>query len=352
MIIVEKGIFFVAVLLYPYVVFSQSLTQEEIVRQYDEYLKTISTVSYDFSDSAEGGFSGKIKFDGKNQQFWSCINISKTSITETRVREDIALRIFYDNNEYVINSSLKPMAKNVAVTVHLHPLIFGYFSTKQGDFISITNILKSISFNVNQKKLGDRRFSYYLSGNHNNEKWEFWFETKNETCFLTKIKYSRPIEGLTHGNVQSREIILEYFDAKQSTPFFPCKYIEKTTSIEARIYHDGRAEPFISTFNNDYSIKNVSIIPDDFIDTLQLSLKIPNYTPVHMQDAPQIQYVWIDGKIEPLTDELALARIQGQRFIPGIDESRFWFIAIGIILMSLGLVRKLWKHITSYINKK
>jgi hypothetical protein len=64
-----------------------------------------------------------------------------------------------------------------------------------------------------------------------------------------------------------------------------------------------------------------------------------------MQDAPQIQYVWIDGNIEPLTDELALARIQGQRFIPGFNEPRFWFITIGIILMSLGLGGKLWKYI-------
>ncbi|MDR2705397.1 MAG: hypothetical protein LBC02_06435, partial [Planctomycetaceae bacterium] len=295
MIMVERGILLGVILLYPYVVFSQSLTQEDIVRQYDEYLKTISAVSYEFADSAEGGLSGKIKFDSKNQQFWSYMNLSKNSASETRISEDIALRVSCNGSEYIVLSSLKPVAKNVALTTSLHPLIFGYFSTQYGDFVSITSIMKSISFSVNQKKLGDRHFSYYLSGDHYKEKWELGFEVKSEKCFLTKIKYSRPVEGLAVGDVQSREIILEYLDTKQGTLFFPCKYIEKTTSMEARIYHDGQVEPFISTFNTDYSIYNVSIIPNDFIDSLQLSFNIPNYTPVSMQDAPQIQYVWIDG---------------------------------------------------------
>jgi hypothetical protein len=100
-------------------VFSQSLTLEDIVRQYDEYIKTISVVSYEFSDSVEGGLSGKIKYDGKNQQFWNYINVSKDDVTETRVHQDIVLQVFYDSNEYKINSSLKPMATNVAVTVNL-----------------------------------------------------------------------------------------------------------------------------------------------------------------------------------------------------------------------------------------
>ncbi|MDR0608665.1 MAG: hypothetical protein LBG58_00970 [Planctomycetaceae bacterium] len=340
----EEYVFFLAVLLCPCVVFSQSLAVEDIVRQYDEYVKTIPAVSYEFSDAAENGLSGKIKCDGK-KQLWSYVNVSKTGITETRICENITLQVFYDNNEYVVVSSLKPMAADVAITANLHPTIFGYFSTQQGKVIEITNILKSIPLNVASKKRSENHFSHHLSGSRDKENWEFWFETKKEKCFLTKIKYSRPVEGLMHGNVQSREIVLEYSDTKSSMLLFPCKYIEKTTSIEAKIYHDGRVEPFVSTFNNDYSIYNVSVIPDNFIDSLQLSSKIPNYNLVYMQDAPQIQYVWFDGKIELLTDALALARIQGQRFIPGINESRFWFMITGIILIFLALAGKLWKFI-------
>jgi hypothetical protein len=66
-------------------------------------------------------------------------------------------------------------------------------------------------------------------------------------------------------------------------------------------------------------------------------IKIPNGTPVSMNDAPQIEYVWMDGEIVPKTDEVALAIARGgHKFIPGPQEPRFWLIALGIIMMLLG----------------
>ncbi|MDR1492617.1 MAG: hypothetical protein LBT05_07840 [Planctomycetaceae bacterium] len=56
-----------------------------------------------------------------------------------------------------------------------------------------------------------------------------------------------------------------------------------------------------------------------------------------MQDAPQIQYVWMDGKIVVKTDEVVLAIARGGRkFIQGPDEPRFWMIALGIIMILVG----------------
>ncbi|GHT23448.1 hypothetical protein FACS189419_07400 [Planctomycetales bacterium] len=68
---------------------------------------------------------------------------------------------------------------------------------------------------------------------------------------------------------------------------------------------------------------------------------IPNGTPVAVQDAPQIEYVWMDGKIEPKTDEVMLKIAQGDhKFIPGADEPRFWIMALGAILIIVGFTFK------------
>jgi hypothetical protein len=75
---------------------------------------------------------------------------------------------------------------------------------------------------------------------------------------------------------------------------------------------------------------------------------IPNYTSVSMQDVLQIDYIWMDGKIVPLTDELAISRIRGHGFMPGVRESRFWMMIFGIILLVLAIIGQIWK----YLNRR
>lgn len=81
-------------------------------------------------------------------------------------------------------------------------------------------------------------------------------------------------------------------------------------------------------------------------------MPIPNYTEVSMQDAPQIEYVWLNGEIVPLTDEIALARIRGHGFIPGVREPRFWLITAGIILITLALGLKIKEFFYNNKQKK
>ncbi|GHT23441.1 hypothetical protein FACS189419_07380 [Planctomycetales bacterium] len=70
-------------------------------------------------------------------------------------------------------------------------------------------------------------------------------------------------------------------------------------------------------------------------------LNIPNGTRVRMEDAPQIAYIWLNGKIEPKTDEVMLKIAQGDhKFIPGADEPRFWIMALGAILIIVGFTFK------------
>ena len=76
---------------------------------------------------------------------------------------------------------------------------------------------------------------------------------------------------------------------------------------------------------------------------------IPNYTEVFTQDAIQIKHIWLDGRIVPLTDELALAlaRARGHGFIPGVREPRFWMMALGIVMILFALGRMAYKYFKS-----
>jgi hypothetical protein len=76
----------------------------------------------------------------------------------------------------------------------------------------------------------------------------------------------------------------------------------------------------------------------------RIKSKIPDYTEVFVQDAIQIQHVWLDGKVVPLTDELALARARGHGFMPGMREPRFWLMALGIIMMLIGSGMWIYKN--------
>ena len=81
---------------------------------------------------------------------------------------------------------------------------------------------------------------------------------------------------------------------------------------------------------------------------LTFDTPIPDYTQVQLFSQRQIAYVWVNGKIIPLTDELALARARGHGFIPGTREPRFWLMATGIGLILFALGRMTY----SYLKRK
>jgi hypothetical protein len=69
----------------------------------------------------------------------------------------------------------------------------------------------------------------------------------------------------------------------------------------------------------------------------RLTSPIANGTQVHIRDAPQIDYVWHDGKIVPKTDEVMLDIARGgHKFMPGPDNPRFWMMLLSIILILTG----------------
>ena len=94
----------------------------------------------------------------------------------------------------------------------------------------------------------------------------------------------------------------------------------------------------------EYSLSDICFNPlseEDF----RFSLMLPDWTAVYMMDAPQIQYIWLDGRAVVLTDELALDRARGHGFIPGPAEPRFWLVTIGILLILVGGGKLLYDHV-------
>ncbi|MDR1384104.1 MAG: hypothetical protein LBJ67_09700 [Planctomycetaceae bacterium] len=93
-------------------------------------------------------------------------------------------------------------------------------------------------------------------------------------------------------------------------------------------------------FNEEVKIekimRNRKFRDSDFIPS------VPDNTPVVMLDDQQIKYVWLKGKLELLTDEVALRIARGDhQFIPRPKELRFWLIALGLIMIIIGFGLKL-----------
>lgn len=92
-----------------------------------------------------------------------------------------------------------------------------------------------------------------------------------------------------------------------------------------------------------YSVKLDNIKVNTTVPEKIFAIKtaIPNGTKVSMLDAPQIEYIWFDGKIEPKTDDLMLRVARGDHgFMPGVREPRFWLMTIGLLLIVIAIYFK------------
>jgi hypothetical protein len=65
----------------------------------------------------------------------------------------------------------------------------------------------------------------------------------------------------------------------------------------------------------------------------QLETTIPNGMEVSMQDARRLNFVWRDGEVVSLADELEALR--DSEFLGGPGSPRFWAVALGVVLIAL-----------------
>jgi hypothetical protein len=167
---------------------------------------------------------------------------------------------------------------------------------------------------------------------------------------LTGYSFSRRSkDNLLEGDIPSLDAKFDDFVFVDGV-WFPSKYVCTYTIASTKPSDDGtdKRVVYCGERKKQWTLKGFSTLDAAADNAFKIRSNIPNYTTAYMQDAPQIEYVWLDGKIEPLTSELVLARMRGVKFIPGVAEPRFWLIASGILLISIALAGKLWQY---YQNK-
>ena len=98
------------------------------------------------------------------------------------------------------------------------------------------------------------------------------------------------------------------------------------------------------TVKSEIRFYDVETNPKLVESSFRLKKEPPNYTTVVALNKFQIEHVWLDGKVVPYTDELALARVRGHGFKPSVREPRFWMMGAGIIMIVIALVLKVREY--------
>ncbi len=129
--------------------------------------------------------------------------------------------------------------------------------------------------------------------------------------------------------------------------------VEKTVPGDGKFRYDPEQDKYIPLPVMPYTIQSQIVFTDIRLNPFPRNQKltfetpIPDNTEVHLTDKSQIQHVWIDGRIAPLTDELALARVSGHGFVHGVRESRFWIMGLGLGMILFALAVKIRRYFAS-----
>jgi hypothetical protein len=161
-------------------------------------------------------------------------------------------------------------------------------------------------------------------------------------AFSIEIRQPRPEKfQLRRIEYQSLEIekIDDFYFSKRFSFATHAEIVQDTQPSKVDTPVTGEKKHYTSSLTA--KIDKLSINKKIPIESFTFQTNIPNGTRVIVKEVPQIGYIWMDGKIEPKTDEVMLRIAQGDhKFIPGTDEPRFWFMALGAILIIVGFSLK------------
>ena len=165
-----------------------------------------------------------------------------------------------------------------------------------------------------------------IAGTHQDIDIKAWFDPEQKFALremsLTRTGTFEP------GNIVSYSFFFDKYIKVKSVPLPTEKHwILTRIPVDTKVQVDDETAYF-----SDFSISsNANPQPFTYVN------KIPNGTPVYAEDAPQIEYIWLDGKIVPKTNEVMLAIARGgHKFMPGPESPRFWFLGISILLILMG----------------
>jgi hypothetical protein len=255
-----------------------------------------------------------------------------------------------DKSEYACLSRLK--YSQLKWQNEVGNLYFCHFSGLLSDGIDtpikILDFIKSKDTHWNRELLNNKEY-FVLSGNVNDINIKIWIDYQTylmwQILLLRKTnnniftQYASRHYVVTETQMVNDHIIPKVMSVKEK---YPAGQIQPPPEVRESVIkqikeHGGTLVLPEKTLNLQIIFNDVSLKADVSENKIFNEMNIPNGTPVAMYDAPQIQYVWMDGKPVLKTDEVALAIARGgHKFIPGPQEPRFWLIALGIIMMLLG----------------
>jgi len=302
----------------------------------------------------------KIKYE---IQEYNNVDRSKESLGEILLKNDKELFSSFSLNDDRLSVFEKKaeatqkfcwLGKNIYAKLFLGIDFFGVYNPNEIESIfdilsrsqcnlTITNPDSSSEFILLEAKCNTFTVKFWFNTKYNGPPYKIIFERSPETLhydevgyFLLEVKDFQVVEDI----YIPREMIIIYDD-----------YAAKNLSVKKMIIKDGKPidpyQPEKLNLNNALRRRVTQTVVWDkvklhktFSDSVFKHEKlfvIPNGTPVAVLDAPQIEYVWMDGKPVVKTDEVALRIARGDYgFMPGPKNPRFWFIAFGLVLLLVG----------------
>jgi hypothetical protein len=255
----------------------------------------------------------------------------------------------YEDGKMVVNADMTTHPQNFAERLKYlsEKIVFGYewFGDKKLFFLPqiLKNSKLALNFDEQRKKWtmnaenDDSNFKIYFEDINKGVPQQIIFnraESKKKLYDIVSIDFTiskfQTIKGIQVP--LEMKITREKIVPNQQVTFDPVK--NESNEKAALSKGTGKRIETIQAVWSDIAFveKDVS-----FNFKMEEFIKIPNGTEVHVKNVPQIEYVWMDGKIVVKTDEVALAIARGgHKFIPGHDEPRFWMMALGIIMMLVG----------------
>jgi hypothetical protein len=269
---------------------------------------------------------------------------------EILYEEKKGVMVLKEGDQLVVNADFETFPKDFAERTRYlsEKVFFGYefWGNKEIRFLPV--ILKNAKLSLN---FDEQKKQWMLNADTNDSNFKIYFEDVNagvpQQIVFSKLLDKRKLSDIVSidfkiskfQTIAGVQVPLEMEIIRESLVPAQQVIIDPLAPPKENKNDDNLATAKFRTTTTHAVWSDVSFVKKDVASNFKLEqfIKIPNGTEVHVRNALQIEHVWMDGEIVPKTDEVALRIARGDhKFMPGPKEPRFWFIALGIIMLLLG----------------